>query len=294
MLTDVLRRIRPRAAGGIDVEKFWRDGYAIVPGVYSDADVDRFRAGVTASTGPKTDLLANPHLHSVLTDGNLVEIAREILGTTDDLLYAGDSSFTVGNQQRGYHKDNADRLDGAAPDWHGRYSVLRFGVYLQDHRWHTGGLNLRVGSHEHANLTEGKHIYVRSRPGDVVVWSLRTSHSGNGDSLRFPWWKFPEVKADEPLPKWYLPATQDRDERMALFAAIGLDDAHHERYNTYLKTREYIVNMWKRTEYSASVLNEAAKAGLRVRNMPDEVADDPTAGQNVTWKAIPYEASSSG
>lgn len=218
----------------------------------------------------------------------MVDIGRRILDS-DQLMYAGDSSFTVGNQQRGYHKDNADRLDGQAPDWNGRYTVLRFGIYLQDHRWHTGGLNLRTGSHNVASLTDGDNIYVRTRVGDVAVWSLRTSHSGNGTSLRFPWWVYPEpTRHEDRYPPWWRVAPADRDERMALFAAIGLDDAHHDRYTTYLKTRQYIVNMWQRSHYTQQAIDEAAAGGLAVRNVPHEIEGDPDVGRNVTWSPIPY------
>jgi hypothetical protein len=255
--------------------------------VYTPDDIERFRRGVRASTGPKGDLLSNPHLRSALTDGNMVSIARSILGARQ-IVYAGDSSFTEGNKQHGYHKDNADRTDANAPDWQGRYTVLRFGIYLQDHRWHTGGLNLRVGSHNEISIREGRNIYVRTRVGDVAVWSLRTSHSGNGTFLKFPWWIHPEPAQDGKYPNWWRVAESHRDERMALFAAVGLDDAHHDRYTEYLKTRDYIVRMWRNSTYTDEALAEAVRAGLTVRDVPREIADDPSVGQNVTWKPLPY------
>ena len=114
----------------VDTTAFWRDGYTIVRGVYTPDQIQQFRDGVHASTGPKTDLLANPRLRSVLTDGRLVGIAREILGARH-VVYAGDSSFTVGNKQHGYHKDNADRLDPAAPDWNGRSSQASMALRVE-------------------------------------------------------------------------------------------------------------------------------------------------------------------
>ena len=95
------------------------------------------------------DLLSNPLLRDVLLDGRLVGIASQLLGS-DQIVYAGDSSFTINSGQHGYHKDNADRTDKNAPDWQGRYTILRFGIYLQDHTEHTSGLNLRVRSQARA------------------------------------------------------------------------------------------------------------------------------------------------
>ena len=271
----------------VDVDAFWRDGYQVLPGVYSPEEIQKFREGAQASRSHGGDLLSNPHMKHALTDGRMAEVAKQILGS-DDVWYAGDSSFTINSNQHGYHKDNADRLDPKAPDWQSRYTILRFGIYLQDHKTHTGGLNLRHASHNSPSLTEGEHLYIRNNPGDLAVWSLRTSHSGNGTLLKFPRWKSPEppVKPDE-FPWYYRPAKPDGD-RMAVFAAIGLNDAHHDRYVEYLKTRTYICRIWGKSHYDDATIAEAEANGLKVRNVPKEIEGDDTVGQNEKWAAIPY------
>ena len=274
----------------VDVDAFWENGYQIVRNVYSRDEIQRIREAALASKsrGPG-DLLSNPRLRSVLTDGRLVNIARQILGS-DDIWYGGDSSFTINSGQRGFHKDNTDRNDGNAPDWQGgRYTILRFGIYLQDHSRHTGGLNLRAKSHNLVPLTEGKNIYVRTRVGDVGVWSLRTTHSGNGALLKFPRWKHPEPSQIPKLPKW-LVAKPDGD-RVAVFAALGLNDAHHDRYVEYLKSRTYMVESYRASKYDEEALAEARQAGLNVRDVAGEIEGDDTVGQNVTWKPTPYPGS---
>src|SRR5262245_18852998 len=149
------------AENAVDVDKFWRDGYCIVRDVYTKEEIANLREAAYASkgSGPR-DLLSNPLLRSTLTDGNMAEVSRRILGNSD-IWYAGDSSYTINSTGRGWHKDNVDRADGKGPDWVGRYTVLRFGIYLQDHYSHTGGLNLRAGSHTVPNNQTGKNIYVR-------------------------------------------------------------------------------------------------------------------------------------
>jgi len=269
----------------VDVDGFWENGYTIVRGVYTPAQIEKLRENVRASQGHGGDLLSNPRMRNVLTDGNMVKIARQILGK-DEIVYAGDSSFTVNSNSHGYHKDNADRLDPKAPDWqNGRYTILRFGIYLQDHYRHSGGLNLRIGSHN--TMYQGKNIYVRSRVGDIGVWSLRTHHSGNATLLRFPWWVQPDPALDGKYPKWWRVAKKSGD-RMAVFAALGLDDAHHDRYVQYLKTRRYICDMWRKSEYDDETLAEARKAGLTVRDLPREIAGDATVGQHEQWQPLPY------
>jgi hypothetical protein len=91
------------------------------------------------------------------------------------------------------------------PDWHGRYTALRFGIYLQDHTTHTGGLNLRDRSHNTVSLTTGRTIYLQSAVGDVVVWRLRTtagteacSGSPAGSTRRQVWRSYRGTSGDGP------------------------------------------------------------------------------------------------
>ncbi|MGK5681042.1 hypothetical protein [Actinoplanes sp. URMC 104] len=277
-----------KALQDLDVDKFWENGYAILRNVYTPDEIQRFREGAFASRGRGPgDLLSNPLMQDALLDGNFVAVARKLLGS-DDIWYAGDSSFTINSGQRGFHKDNVDRKDPKGPDWNGRYTLLRFGIYLQDHWTHTGGLNLRAKSHNTTDHSYGKNVYVRTRVGDIAVWSMRTTHSGNGALLRWPWRnKFPEPTEIPNLPKWKV-AKPDGD-RLAVFAALGLNDAHHDRYVEYMKTRTYLVNSFRASKYDDETLAKAAKIGLNVRDIAKEIEGDDTVGKNVAWEPIPYD-----
>jgi hypothetical protein len=269
----------------VDVEGFWQNGYTIVRDVYSAGEIKRLREAASASLGRRGDLLANPLMRHVLLDGNFVAIARRILGT-DDIWYSGDSSFTINSKQRGFHKDNVDRQDPNGPDWNGRYTLLRFGIYLQDHWRHTGGLNLRAGSHNTADHAYGRNVYVRTRVGDVAVWSMRTTHSGNGVLLKFPRWVHPEPARIPRIPAWAV-APHDGD-RIAVFAALGPRDAHHDRYVEYMKTRTYLVNSFRASQYDDETLAAAVAAGLKVRDVGREIEGDDSVGRNEKWEPIPY------
>jgi hypothetical protein len=275
------------AASTVDVPYFWEYGYTIVRNVYSADEIGHLREVAVASRnrGPG-DLLSNPLMKHVLVDGRLVEIARKVLGR-DDIVYYGDSSFTIIPGNKGYHKDNADRIDPKAPDWQREpYTQLRFGIYCQDHRRHSGGLNLRQKSHNTVSLKQGKTIYLRTRVGDVGVWSLRTSHSGGGTLLRFPRWIYPEPGEEGKYPKFL--HAKPHAERVSIFAALGADDHHADRYVEYLKTRTYMVNAFRNSVYDDEVLKDAANVGLKVRDMRLEIEGDDTVGQNEKWSAIPY------
>lgn len=68
-----------------------------------------------------------------------------------------------------------DSLDGGViPCW-------RFGIYFQDYTTHSGCLSVAATSHL-GPMNETRDVSVvpmRSRPGDVVVWNLRTMHQPN-------------------------------------------------------------------------------------------------------------------
>jgi hypothetical protein len=270
----------------LDVDQFWARGYAVIPGMYTSEEIQALREAAYASRGFGGDLLANPRLRSVVLDGRLVAVARRLLGT-DDLFYGGDSSFTINGTQKGFHKDNADRVDPNAPDWDGRYTQLRFGIYCQDHSEHTGGLNLRAESHDIPNLTAGENVYVKVKPGDLAVWSMRITHSGNGMLLKDPAAPYPlPTEHDKYAPEDVADADGDR---IAVFVHIGANDKHAQRYCDYLKTRTYMVNAWRKRPYDDEPRQAAANVGLTLRDMPAEVMDDPTVGLNELWAPIPYD-----
>jgi hypothetical protein len=118
------------------------------------------------------------------------------------------------------------------------------------------------------------------------VWSLRTTHSGNGVLLKFPRWVHPEPAQIPKIPPRLI-AKPDGD-RLAVFAALGLDDADHDRYVEYMKTRTYMVNSFRASHYDQETLDEAAKAGLNVRDVGKEIEGDDSVGHNVKWEPIPY------
>ncbi len=274
--------------GKVDVEGYWRDGYTVVRNVYTRDEIQDLRERSLRSQKEGLlggDLLSNPLLKDVVLDGRMLEVARRILGH-DDIVYYGDSTVAIREGQPHFHKDNADREDGNAPDWTGRYTQIRFGIYLQDHYRHSGGLNVRVGSHNLANTSEGRVRQLRTRVGDLGVWNMRISHSAAGTLLRFPRWIHPHYQTVPKIPDWLI-APKD-GQRIAIFSALGADDAHLKRYLEYMKTRKYVIDSWQRSQWSDELLEEAAQAGLKIRNAPAEIIGDDSVGKNVNYAPIPY------
>ena len=115
---------------------------------------------------------------------------------------------------------------------------------------------------------------------------MRISHSGNGMLLKDPSAPFPLPNEQDSIPADEV-ASPDGD-RIAIFAHLGANDSHATRYGDYLKTRKYMVDAWRKRPYDAEALEEARRVGLTVRDLPAEVMNDPSAGQDETWQPFPY------
>jgi len=271
----------------VNVREFWEKGYTIVPNVYSKEEIADLRERSMASVGKYSgDLLSNPLLRSVVTDGRHTDVARQILGR-DDITYYGDSVLAIREGAPGWHKDNADRNDGKAPDWKSPYTQIRFGIYLQDHYTHSGGLNVKEGSHNIPNTKDGRVRQLRTRIGDLGVWSMRITHSAAATILRWPFTNVhPDYNQVGKYKPWMLAPKDGR--RIAIFNGLGADDEHLDRYIDYLKTRRYVIGMWSKTSWSEEAIREAEASGLRLRNAPAEIIGVEGLVQNDQWKPIPY------
>jgi len=253
----------------IDKKKFDEEGYLLVRNVFSASEIEQFRKLAyeqyeidkskqldfqlknlnSKAKYNKGDLLSKEKLYPVLLDDRILQIARTILGS-DDIIYFGDSSYQIGTGLRGFHRDNIDRTDLSGPDWQGEYTLIRIGIYLQDHKDYSGGLKIKVGSHRNAN---GKAVFVGNEVGDVAVWSLKTLHSGNAVRLKF----FPEFSINKAGREGMVPAFLKKDqehERISFFMTFALRSAHLDRY-----IREYSLKREDtRENLKASVFNTKA------------------------------------
>jgi hypothetical protein len=123
-------------------------------------------------------------LLSVLLKSSLIDDIKSELGA-ERLQFFGDSSIMIGEGERGFHKDNANRTDSLAKDWQEDFDIIRCGLYLQNTSQFSGGLQLRIGSHRMVNRWHGRIFNFEGRAGDIAYWKLTTTHSGNRRIFRF-------------------------------------------------------------------------------------------------------------
>jgi hypothetical protein len=265
-------------------------GWVNVRGLFSRREIAEMReqAREVVRSGSKSDLLSQPGIGRIVYDPRILDVATEILGAKP--VYFGDGGVMGGiiGGSMEWHKDNPDRNDERGPDWRSRYTLIRMGIYLQDHSRHSGGLGIRDRSHNTPDLRVGKPMAVQSEVGDLLVWYLRTTHAGFAARLRFARNTFFPIRVLKRLvgPQYRLPPIfeplPDRspDERLAIFYTYGQRDAHLDRYLQYLKSRSYAVEQWQATKYTPERLAEATASGrLDVMDLGPEVAG-MTVGQD--------------
>jgi len=280
----------------LDQDKFWRDGFVVLRGLFSRSEFRTLRERVMESLHarerdgtPVVDCLAETVLAPYVYDERLLTVARRLLGSSD-IAYFGDSNYAVvghnyepGRDVGGWHRDNTDRSDTTLPDWDGRYSLIRFGLYLQDHGGTSGGLIVRRTSHDRILRGWRAHLadrYLNTREGDVGVWSMRIQHAGLGRCLRgMPWF---------PLgPHWQktlpeaLQAPFGAEERAGFWVSYGLNDHHLQRHCDYLVRRTERLEMWRDAYYSAETRAACVRAGLTIIDMPARIRAMLEAGETV-------------
>jgi hypothetical protein len=272
----------------IDKKSFEENGYLVVKKVFTDEEIEQFREeayrqyeidskeGLTfqlpnlpnKAKYSKGDLLSKKILNHVLLDDRILSIAKTILGS-DEIIYFGDSSYQIGTGLRGFHRDNIDRTNLDGPDWQGEYTLIRVGIYLQDHKNYSGGLKVKVGTHKNA---DGKAIFVDSEVGDVGVWSLKTQHSGNAVRLKlFPNYSINTSGKENIVPSFL--KKEQQKERISLFMTFALKSSHLDRYiNEYILKREDTLAHARASKYDEKVLALAKQKNVVVLKPVPELA----------------------
>lgn len=228
-----------------------------------------FRMSHTSSKAryAKGCLLSKELLRSILLDERILNFAKDIL-RTDRLIYFGDSSYQIGTGLRGFHRDCLDREFQSGPDWKSRYTLIRLGLYLQDHSTFSGGLKVKPGTHEKA---DGPSVFINNKPGDVVAWSLKLLHSGNAVKLKWA----PTLCIDNQGIENRIPSflkKEEEQERISLFMTFAAESEHVNRYiHEYELKRPDTLEHLKHSLYSKRALQVASEAGVDVRVLIPEV-----------------------
>lgn len=282
----------------VDANKFWEDGYLLIKSVFSRDEVKNLKEKIikaerntkdleyTSAQKPKPDLLSLDLFVDYLLDDRILSIAKKILG--GDPVYFGDSSYAIRKKSHGigeYHTDNADRSTNGS-DWSGKYPIIRFAIYLQDHKKNGGGPLINKKSHkkiitnsrlralnqEVFGWLNGNSTYVASEIGDIALWNLRTTHAGTGQYFKYFFNKPVSARLAKIVPK--ILYSKSIEDRYYITSTFGLEGNHLNNYLKYLKTRNYKIEQWKIDNHKSSDIQKIKDKGIKYYNMKKEVLND--------------------
>ena len=233
--------------------QFYRDGYALVKDVLPvsiitdlQLELDEF-----AKIGKNPYVYESSVVQSVVFGEKIKSLASTILG--DRYFYLPDYSFNAIDfwASFGWHKDSVDRYDPDGTDWETSwYPIIRFGIYLGDYSASSGSLGIQIGSNSGPTYANSG-VNVKTRPGDVVIWPLTTTHTANSPSFSVR----PNTALTPPLNLKIARALTNKlgnlanakrlgiqeslQNRQVLFFTLGKPGPYLARYISYLLHRDY-------------------------------------------------------
>jgi ectoine hydroxylase-related dioxygenase (phytanoyl-CoA dioxygenase family) len=122
--------------------------------------------------------VALPELAGVFAHNRILALVKLILGD-DNVVFTGHCDAHM-NMLSGWHKDSGEAFGGY---FRGDYflvddcRVYKIALYLQDSD-HRSALRVRSGSHQSASILDGRELQIDTRVGDLVIFDVRLSHTG--------------------------------------------------------------------------------------------------------------------
>ncbi len=168
------------------------DGFVVLPGVMTDAEVEQLRAqahaaldrfGIASNSGSVIVDVAGkaPGLLWCSTIPAVLEAVKEGFGD-DNFFLVHEAILHRNYMSRVWHKDIGDYMleggyFGCDPIGRPDCKILKVAFYLQDHP-DGSGLRVRPGTHHERDLAVGDEVCVPTRAGDAVMFDLRITHRG--------------------------------------------------------------------------------------------------------------------
>ena len=170
-------------------ESLTHAGFAVIRDVLRRDEVDRVRDALRmylirggsrlglGKTQPNASV-ALPDLASVFAHERIVALVKSVLGE-DKVVFTGHCDAHM-NMLSGWHKDSGEAFGGY---FRGDYfhasdcRVYKVGIYLQDSD-RRSALRVRLGSHQSASIRRGDELQIDTRVGDIVMFDVRLSHTG--------------------------------------------------------------------------------------------------------------------
>lgn len=259
-----------------------QNGYAIIQDFYSSYETEQIRKPCISNQFEKTDsvilgdIITHDPFRKIIFKKELLDVLRELelSNYVCDGSARGDDNIITRNTRKLHTDSRADDFDFTK-----HYGIYRFGIYLQSSSQEGGGLKLRPKSHkylciDHGNFYEGLYrlykyimkykkipqitfsggINVKTEPSDLLIWNMRTHHSGHAIRLKF--FKnlslHPLIENIVPK-KWII---KSNEKRCVVFFAFSDNSNYAIEYYNYVKNHPCNKKHFTNSDFESKNLKE--------------------------------------
>jgi hypothetical protein len=266
-----------------------QNGYVHIKNFFSDSEIEILRNYLECKekNNEKSeihDLLSINEINEVFLSKKYLSLISALF--KEKIYYFGASTMRFHQEDIDiFHVDSRDDLDLNCDD---EYPIYRMGIYLQDHDKWSGGLKIRNKSHKklyvrfypfyHSILTikkllknklnifdiffSGKILNIKSKKNDLIIWNMRTHHSGRFRILKI----LPNLSI-HPFFERYLPNflfCGYQKKRYAAYLAFGKSSVFLDKYVNEYKQRFPLV-LKNLKEKSKLYSNKLSNYGIYIK-----------------------------
>ena len=130
-----------------------------------------------------------PFIAQIFKANSLVQLIAECLDSDEWFLTNHADLHT--NALSGWHKDDGMSYGGGGYFKRAAYDlvnpkVFKIAIYFQDHVDFNDGLTIIPGSHRTSAIRSGNELHLNTQVGDVIVFDVRLSHTGQLNPIPRP------------------------------------------------------------------------------------------------------------
>ncbi len=275
-----------------DKRKFFiENGYIVLKSFFDSQTIINLRDTFIKNANSNNEIFNFKFVENLFVNEKFVQEIKNLLNS-DKLLYFSDSNIVNHKkpltESNGWHNDS--RFEDENIPYNQEYPILRIALYFEDHKNFSGGLKIKKKSHKYfcfnwrapkqnlgklfniffkktkynlSSLKNGKGINLDLQEGDLVVWNLRTHHSGMCRRLKL----FPEVclhpLIEKRLPLFLFKKTKYISDRCSLFSTFATNDLENKNILGYVKNKINL-NKIKELKNNSELIDKFNRLGINI------------------------------
>lgn len=263
------------------------NGFAIAKNILSKNEILQLREIVKEHFKTKGVPCANgltqpnaaievPELEWLFYHPKIIAIMRQLLG--EEIIFTSHCDVHS-RTMSGWHKDDGMQVMPGGYFSQPMYEnpncrVYKVALYLQNHANNLGGLTIRKKSHKFASINDGEETYLKTKAGDIIIFDVRLTHTGQRDFVPLP--QFKKVSdllqkvikkvgnMDRDRSNLYLKDIYDKlsGDRLSIFFTYGASNQHTIDFAVNNMKRQIMQNQSSKIFLSHALRNKFAENNI--------------------------------